>query len=189
MYWEGINANFFTVYTDSTGGQKLYAGSEDTGYLLEMFTDTRLDNSSAIDGVFSLKSFNQKLFNKYKKYFHPVFQFKNVNTSGAISGEIYLDGLILDSSFSVNQQATGGAGFGQYLFGQDLFGDIGNSTEAQGLSSDVVVEVDLIKIARSIKYVFRFDTAVDIRFKFLSLANTYMVLDKPFPDTYRVYSS
>ena len=53
-YWEGIKANFFTVYTDSTGGQKLYAGSEDTGYLLEMFTITRLDNGSAIDGVWGL---------------------------------------------------------------------------------------------------------------------------------------
>lgn len=188
-YWEGIKANFFTVYTDSTGGQKLYAGSEDTGYLLEMFTTVRLDNTTAIDGIWGLKSFNQKLFNKYKKYFHPVFQFKDVNTSGGVSGEIYLDGLILDSSFSVNQQATGGAGFGQYLFGQDLFGDIGNSVEASGLSSDIIVEVDLIKIARSIKYVFRFNTASDIRFKFLSVANTYRVLDsKPFPDIYRVYT-
>jgi len=188
-YWEGIKANFFTVYTSADGTQKLYCGSEDTGYMLEMFTTTRLDNSTAIDGVFGLKSFNQKLFNKYRKYFHPVFQFKDVNTSGAINGEIYLDGLILDSSFSVNQQSQGGAGFGQYLFGEPLFGEIGSSTQAQGLSSDVIVEVDLIKVARSIKYMFRFNTSSDIRFKFLSLANTYRVLEnKPFPDIYKTYT-
>lgn len=189
-YWEGIKANFFVVYTTSTGTQKLYAGSEDTGYMLEMFRDIRLDNTTAIEGVFATKAFNQKLFNKYKKYWNPVFQFKDVNTSGAIDGEIYHDGIILNASFTVNQQSQGGAGFGQYLFGQPLFGDVGAGTEAQGLSSDVIVEVDSLNIARSVKYVFRFNSTSDVRFKFLSLANTYRVLEnKPFPSSYKVYPS
>lgn len=187
-YWEGIKADFFTVYTDTTGNQKLYAGSEDTGYMIEMFTDTRLDNGAAIDGQFALKAFNQKLFNKYKKYWDPVFQFKDVSTSGALNGEIYLDGLILDAGFAVNQQSQGGAGFGMYMVGESLFGDVGAGTESQGLSSDVVVQVSMLAIARSIKYLFRFNSASNLRFKFLSVANTYRVLtDKKFPSSYIVY--
>jgi hypothetical protein len=188
-YWEGIKADFFMVYTDSIGGQKLYAGSEDTGYMIEMFRDESLDNGSAVDVQWSTKSFNQKTFHKYKKYFSPILQFKDVNKSGALTGEIYLDGAILAAGFTINQQTQGGAGMGAYLFGNTLFGDVGGGTIITGLSSDIPVEVNLIKTARSIKFVFKSNSATDIKYKFLSLAITYWLLEnKPLRSTNRVYA-
>lgn len=190
VYWEGIKADLFTEYTDTDGSQKLYAGSEDTGYMIEMFTDNRLDNGVAIDVIWATKSFNQKLFNKYKIYYDPVFQFKDVSKAGSLTGEIYLDGTILSSKFTVNQQSQGGAGMGVYLPGFHLLGDAPGSGVITGLSSDIPVEVDLCEEGRSIKYLFRSNAAADVRYKFLSLANNYEVLtDMNLNSAYHVYPS
>lgn len=177
VYWEGIRANFFTEYTDTDGTQKLYAGSESTGYMIEMFTDTRLDNGSAIEVEWATKAFNQKLFHKFKRFLSPVMQFKDVSKAGSLIGEIYLDGAILSSQFTVNQQTQGGAGIGVYFFGQHLFGEAHGSEAITGLSSDILVEVRMRNVARSIKFIFKSETAADVRYKFLSLAIPYMVLD------------
>lgn len=189
VYWEGIHANFFTEYTDTNGIQKLYAGSDDTGYMIEMFTDTRLDNTSGIDVHWATKSFNQKIFHKKKEFYSPVFQFKDVTKAGALEGSIYLDGAILSASFSVNQQTQGGAGFGVYLPGFHLFGYAPGSAAVTGLSADIPVEVGMVAQARSIKYDFRSNVAADVRYKFLSLAHSYMLLESELADTNRVYPS
>ena len=187
-YWEGISANFFMTYIDTDGSEKLYYGSDSTGYMEEMWTDDRSDNGSAISVEWATKSFNQKAFHKFKEYHNPTFQFKSVYTSGALSGDIILDGVTVSASFTINQQSTGGAGMGASLFGFVLFGDAPNSTDLdQAVSSDILVEVKTIKQARSIKYRFRSNSAT-ARYKFLSLANTYMILaDKLLPSTSRVY--
>jgi len=188
-YYTGIKPNFFTEYTDSTGSQSLYYGSEDTGYMIEMFKDLKLDNGSAIDIQWSTKSFNQKTFNKFKRYFAPVLQFKDVNKSGALSGEIYLDGSILAAGFSINQQTQGGAGVGNYLVGFALPGDVGAGTIITGLSSDIPVQINMTKTARSIKFVFKCKSTTDVDFKFLSMANTYWILEnKPFRSQNIVYA-
>jgi hypothetical protein len=189
VYWEGIHANFFTEYTDNNGTQKLYAGSDDTGYMIEMFTDTRLDNNSAIDVHWATKAFNQKIFHKKKEFYSPVFQFKDVSKAGALQGSIYLDGAILSASFSINQQTQGGAGFGAYLSGFHLFGEATGDTAITGLSADIPVEVDMVAQARSIKYDFQSNAAADVRYKFLSLAHSYMVLEQELPSTNRTYPS
>lgn len=189
VYWEGIHANFFTEYTDSAGNQKLYAGSDDTGYMIEMFTDTRLDNSSAIDVHWATKSFNQKIFHKKKEFYSPVFQFKDVTKSGALEGSIYLDGAISSATFSINQQTQGGAGMGVYLPGFHLLGEAPGIAAVSGLSADIPVEVSMVAQARAIKYDFHSNVAVDARYKFLSLAHSYMVLESELSDTNRVYPS
>jgi len=188
-YYTGIHPNFFTEYTDTLGVQKLYYGSEDTGYMVEMFRDEHLDNGSAIDIQWSTKSFNEKNFNKFKRYFSPVLQFKNVSKSGALTGEIYLDGSILAAGFTINQQIQGGAGVGSYLVGFALPGDVGGGTIITGLSSDIPVQINMTRLARSIKYVFKCKSTTDVDFKFLSLANTYWVLDKkPFKSQNIIYA-
>jgi len=189
VYWEGVNANFFTEYTDENGIQKLYAGSDNSGYMVEMFTDIRLDNNTAIDVHWATKAFNQKIFHKKKEFYSPVFQFKDVTKAGALSGSIYLDGSIVSASFSVNQQTQGGAGFGAYLPGFHLFGEAPGDTAIEGLSADIPVEVYMVDQARSIKYDFRSNAAADVRYKFLSLAHSYMVLENELPDTNRTYPS
>ena len=189
VYWDGLYPNSFTEYTDTDGTQKMYYGGDNDGYVYEMFTEDRNDNGSAISVAWSLKAFNQKRFDKYKKYYNPVFQFKDVTISGAIEGDIIVDGAIVSSNFTVSQQNTGGGGFGAFLFGFDLFGDAPGVFTSTGLSADTIVEVNFIKNARSIKYAFRSDT-LNARYKFLSVANTYKILEgKRLPSSSRVYGS
>lgn len=187
-YWEGFNPRFFMTYEDTSGNVNLYYGNESSGYMTQMFTTNRNDNDTAISVQFTTKSFNQKRFNKIKKYLNPTFQFKEVNQSGALNGEIYLDGAILQSGFSVNQQITGGAGTGVSLPGFTLPGEAdGGISSTTGVSSDIIVEVRTVKRARSIKYNFSSSTA-NLFYKFLSLNHTYEVLDgKRLPSSVRTY--
>ncbi|HON26188.1 MAG TPA: hypothetical protein PLJ73_09785 [Myxococcota bacterium] len=186
--WEGLTPNCFSTYVDTDGSEKLYYGDESSGLVKKMFEDTRADSGVAISVEWATKAFNQKLFNKYKEYFDPTFQFKNIVTSSALRGDIILDGVIVSASFTINQQSTGGAGVGVYLVGFHLPGDAPNSTNTDSAtSSDIPVEVKTTKQARSIKYAFRSNSAT-ARYKFLSLSHYYMVLaDKPLNSTNRVY--
>lgn len=188
VYWEGITPNCFSTYIDTDGSEYLYYGDESTGLVKKMFEDTRADSGTAISVEWATKAFNQKVFLKYKEYYDPTFQFKNVITSGALEGDIILDGVSVTATFTVNQQSTGGAGVGAMLVGFHLPGDAPNGTNLDlAVSSDIVVEVKTVKQARSIKYRFRSNSAT-ARYKFLSLANTYMVLsNKPLMSSSRVY--
>jgi hypothetical protein len=144
--------------------------------MTKMFQTARNDNGVAISVKFSTKSFNQKLFHKIKKYFNPTFQFKEVNQSGQLRGEIYLDGTILNSAFTVNQQITGGAGVGVSLFGVTLYGQAdGGQASTTGISADIIVELRTTQHGRAIKYNFTSESA-DLFYKFLSLTHDYSVL-------------
>lgn len=189
VYWEGMDPNFFTDYTDVDGTQKLYYGSENTGYIEEMFVEDRNDNGEPISVEFATKSFNQKQFQKYKKFYNPIFQFKDVSRTGSISGDIIVDGATTAATFSVNAQTTGGAGFGVTRIGLDLFGDSPGGVVTSGVSSDTIIEIKFKKIARSLKYEFR-SNSVNSRFKFLSFVHSFMVLDnKRLPSSNRFYST
>lgn len=187
VYWEGLSARSFLTYEDSSGNVDLLYANESTGFLTKMFQNDRNDNGSAISVSFATKSFNQKVFHKIKKYFIPTFQFKEVNQSGALSGEIYLDGAILDAGFSVNQQIGGGAGMGVSLFGFSLPGEAdGGVPITTGVSSDIVVEVKTTRRGRSIKFNFTSDS-IDLFYKFLSLEFEYAILDRNLPSSTRYY--
>jgi len=188
VYWEGISPNCYTTYTDTNGSENLFYGDDSSGYVRKMFTTTRSDAGVAISVEWAHKAFNQKTFMKYKKYFNPTFQFKNVTVSGALSGDIILDGVSVTATFPLNQQSTGGAGFGATLFGETLFGDAPNGTNLDfAASADLLVETRGNMTARSIKYKFRSNSAT-ARYKFLSLTHEYMVLaNKNLPSSGRVY--
>lgn len=188
VYWEGFSPRFFMTYEDDDGNVKLYYGNESNGYMTEMFISDRNDNGVAIDTQFSTKAFNQKLFHKVKKYFHPTFQFKDINQSGALQGEIYLDGAILNAGFTINQQTTGGAGIGVSIPGFSLPGEADGGTESgTGISADTVAEVFSTSRGRSIKYNF-ISGAVNFYYKFLSLSHLYEVLGKRRLDSsFRTY--
>lgn len=188
--WDGFEANCFTEYTDTEGTQKLYYGSDDDGYVYEMFTDDRNDNGTALDVEWSTKSFNQKVFNKFKLYYSPTFQFKDVSISGAVEGDIIIDGSLVEASFSVSSQTAGGSGVGAVFPGVLLPGDSPGGTAPVALTQDTIVEVDISqKEARSIKYQFRSST-LNARFKFLSLAHSFEVLgDRNLNQDQRTYAS
>lgn len=187
-YWEGFTPRFYTTWEDNQGNVDLLFGNQTNGSMTKMFQRLRNDNGAAIKVEFSLKSFNQKLFNRIKKFYNPTLQFKDVNQSGTIHGEIYVDGAVLTSGFAVNQLVTGGAGMGVSLFGQTLFGEAdGGTPSATGVSSDIVVEISTTNWGRAIKFNFKSES-VDLFYKFLSLSFDYAVLaGKRLPSTNRSY--
>ena len=130
------------------------------------------------------------MFHRYKKYFHPTYQFKGVTQSGELEGEIYLDGNILTSAFTVNQQISGGAGMGASLWGFTLFGEAdGGTGAATGVSDDIVVEVHTVNRGRSIQYLFKSESA-NLYYKLLSVAHKYQVLPrKRLSQAFRYYPS
>jgi hypothetical protein len=189
-YWEGLSPAEFVVYNGSDGTQRLFYGTDDDGEVIEMFKSDKNDDGRSISVQFATKSFNQDTFYQYKKYKDPVMQFKDVNKSGALSGEIYVDGAILQGGFSVNQQIGGGAGVGFDLPGQLLAGGAGGSTGSTvGLSSDIIIEVKLLAVGRSIKYNFRSNSA-DLDYKFLSIKHDFTPKpSKMLPQTTRFYAT
>ena len=189
-YWEGLEPSEFLIYNDSSGNQNLYFGEDNGGDVIQAFKSDRNDDGSSISVQFSTKAFNAKQFHRYKFYQNPVFQFKDITNSGALTGEIYADGAVLQGGFTVNQQIGGGAGVGFDLPGFALPGDAGGNTgNTTGLSSDIVVEVIKNITARSIKYNFNSNQA-NLNYKFLSLAHQYTLLpQRMLPQSSRFYAT
>jgi len=189
-YWETIRASDYLIYNGTDGTQKIYYGTDNDGDLINMFQTDRNDDGASINVQFSTKSFNIKQFNLYKKFRDPVFQFKDVTQSGALTGEIYVDGAILQGGFTVNQQVGGGAGVGFDLVGQVLPGDAGGTTgNVAGLSSDIIVEVKKTTRGRALKFNFK-SNSIDLNYKFLSLAFKYAILgSKRLPQSTRFYAT
>lgn len=186
-HWDGLSPNGFVRYIDSSGNEKLYYYSDTTGYIEEMFYDTKSDNGTAIDVQFATKSFNQKQFLTIKKYFNPIFQFKNISQSGALEGDIITDGAISSGEFSINQQSSGGGGFGAYLVGFSLWGDSPQTSVSSPTSADTIIELNYQSKARAIKYEFRSSTA-NVSYKLLSIAHKYKLLEgKRLPSSTRYY--
>lgn len=176
VYWEGLTPAFFMTYEDSNGGVSLYYGDETDGYMVEMFKSDRNDNGLSFSGEFQSKAFTHKLPHKFKRFYNPTFQFKDINRSESINGEIYIDGSILEGTFTVTQQDVGGAGTGFDLVGFMLPGEAGGGSNTDAItSSDVLHEAYMIEVGRSIKYNFRFN-AVNLNFKLLSIIHDHQVL-------------
>lgn len=188
-YWEGINANCFATLINSSGDENLYFGDEDDGDVVKMFTTSKNDRNVAISVNWATKAFNQKVFHRYKDYYNPVVQFKDVTVSGAISGDVIIDGAIVSANFTVNTVNTGGTGVGYELVGQMLPGAGTGGTPSSVYSSDQIVELDTFQNARSIKYEFRSDT-INADYKFLAVTHQYALLgEQNLPSTSRTYTT
>lgn len=188
VHWDDLAPACFVIHTDTDGSQSLLMGSESSGYVEEMFQNTKSDNGSAITVQWATKAFNQKQFAVTKKYFSPVFQFKDISQSGEIDGDVIIDGVAIELSFTVNQQTSGGGGFGGMFFGEPLFGGAGTNVSSD-VSADTIVEVYNHLRGRSIKYEFR-SNAAGTDFKFLSLVNIYAFLDsRRLPSATRYYGA
>lgn len=188
-YWEGINANCFSTFINSSGDENLYFGDEDDGDVVKMFTTAKNDRDTAIDVNWATKAFNQKTFHRFKDYYNPVVQFKDVTISGAISGDVITDGAIVSAYFTVNTVNTGGTGVGFELVGQLLPGAGTGGTPSSTYSSDQIVELDTFQNARSIKYEFRSST-INADYKFLAITHQYAILgEQNLPSTSRTYTT
>lgn len=189
VYWEGINANCFATLINSAGDENLYFGDEDDGDVVKMFTTAKNDRNVAISVNWATKAFNQKTFQRFKDYYNPVIQFKDVNTSGAISGDVITDGAIVSANFTVNTVNTGGTGVGFELVGQLLPGEGSGGTPSSVYSADQIIELDTFQNARSIKYDFRSST-INADYKFLAVTHQYSILgEQNLPSTSRTYTT
>lgn len=189
VYWEGINANCFATFINSAGDENLYFGDEDDSDVVKMFTSSKNDRGTAIDVNWATKAFNQKTFHRFKDYYNPVVQFKDVTVSGAISGDVIVDGAIVAANFTVNTVNTGGTGVGFELPGFMLPGAGSGGTPSSVYSSDQIVELDTNQSARSIKYEFRSSTS-NADYKFLGITHQYAILgEQNLPSSVRTYTS
>ena len=181
-YWDGINANAFFSYQDSSGVEELYYCSETTGYVIKMFTGTD-DNGTAIAWQIQTKNFNQGRFDQYKIYRNPIFWFKDVS-NGSITGYIVTDGLFSSGSFTISPLVSG-VGFGFDTFGTIKFGTSAGAATSTA-NSDQPMEIIINKVARSIKYQLD-DANTASSFKFLGLSYRWTLLEgKPLPATNRI---
>jgi len=189
VYWEGMNANNFSTFINSDGNENLYFGDEDDGDIVEMFQTSKNDRGVAISVNWATKAFNQKTFHRFKDYYNPVVQFKDVTTSGAIIGDVIINGAIVAANFTVNTVNSGGTGVGYELVGQLLPGAGTGGTPATFYSSDQIVELDTNQNSRSIKYNFRSST-INADYKFLSISHQYSILgEQNLPSSSRVYTT
>jgi len=189
VYWEGMNANCFSTFINSSGDENLYYGDEDSGDVVEMFQTAKNDRDVAISVNWTTKAFNQKTFHRFKDYYNPVVQFKDVTTSGAIIGDVIINGAIVAANFTVNTINSGGTGVGYELVGQLLPGAGTGGTPATFYSSDQIVELDTNQNSRSIKYNFRSST-INADYKFLSISHQYAILgEQNLPSSSRVYTT
>lgn len=188
VHWDDLPTNHFTVWGENKGEDKLYYGHETNGYMVEMFRNERSDNGLSFDTEFATKSMNQKNFKHEKTYYDPTFQFKDVNRSGELLGEIYTDGAILSGNFLVQQQTSGGAGVGFMLPGGFLVGEASGASNTDSIaSSDTITEIFAKFNSRSIKYRFT-SSGVNVRYKFLSFTHNYIIREnKRVSSTKRTY--
>ena len=181
-YWDGIPANNFFTYSDSSGNEDLYYSSETSGYVVKMFTGTD-DNGTVITWQILTKNFMQKYFDQYKIYRNPVLWFKDV-TNGTITGYVVNDGIFSSGSFKVIPLVSG-IGAGYDVPGVVIAGDSEGASTSSTLS-DQPTELLYNKVARSIKFQLQDDGSTS-EFKFLGLSYKWMLLTgKPLPPTNRI---
>ena len=181
-YWDGIAANKFFTYTDSSGQEELYFASDTTGYVVQMFTGTN-DNGTAISWLVSTKNFMLGTFDTYKIYRNPILWFKDVS-NGSITGYIIADGLFSSSAFNISPLVSG-VGFGFDKFGLIKFGTSAGAA-ASTAQSDQPMELQYTKKARGLKFNFT-DANTASSFKFLGLSFQYIpLIGAPLPGTNRI---
>jgi hypothetical protein len=181
-WWDNIYANDFFAFEDEDGNEDLYYCSENSGYIVKMFTGTD-DNGTAIPWKVQTKNFNQGRFDQYKFYRNPIFWFKDVS-GGSITGYIVTDGIFASGDFNITPLVSGiGFGFdrpGTFMPGTSL----GASTTTS--NSDQPTEIITNKLARAIKFELD-DANASSSFKFLGLSYKWLLLEgKPLPATNRV---
>jgi hypothetical protein len=181
-FWDSLPANAFFSFADSTGAENLYYCSEETGYVVKMFTGTD-DNGAAISWKVQTKAFMLNYFDQAKIFRNPVFWFKDVS-GGTITGFIITDGSFTSGSFGISPLVSG-VGWGFDPFGTVRFGEsMGASTTSA--NSDQPMEIIVTKIARSIQFELD-DANPTASFKLLGLSFHWLLLTgKPLPSTNRI---
>ena len=189
VYWDDLNPNCFVEFFDSSGDEKLYYGSETTGYLIEMFVSDRNDNGTAISVKWATKAFNQGQFSREKRYYMPTVLTKDVENTSTLDCYIYTDGHETYAPLALTQLTLGGGGVGAILPGFTIPGDTPGLVQSDSdVPNDTPIEIRKQFRARSIKYMFESDTK-DAEWKVLAIAHVYAILRTRLTGSHVVYTN
>lgn len=182
--WDGppMQQTHYTIYDDGTDVH-LYGGSNNSGYMWELFQEDRNDNGSTFESLIGTKNFNSEMFNVEKIWRNPVFWFKYIS-GGSLQCEIWVDGTQYQGTAIFS--SGGGGGVGVDLAGQALAGDFYSSIPSVTEGADVPMELSTLKISRSIRF-YLIDNGNNTNWLLMGLALNYSPLvGKPLPESNRV---
>lgn len=188
VHWDGLpmQVTHYVTYDDGST-VKLYGCSNHDGYMIELMRSQRNDNGDAFRSIIGTKFYNQGLFDIEKIYRNPVLWFKFIQ-SGSISIEVWFDGTQLGGSAPINS-TEGGAGIGADLAGSILPGDTYSSITQSEAAADIISELTIMQMARSIG-IYLIDETYNSNWIFMGVHIPYTILDgKPAEDLTRIAMS
>lgn len=158
MKWDGdpMEATHYVVYDDGTTA-KLYGGSNTDGYMIEMMRTQRNDSNTSFRTAIGTKFVNNNKFDIEKIWRNPTFWFKYIN-GGQIDLEVWVDGTNYVGTTSLSSD-IGGAGAGMDLIGSFLAGGNYSTVTTTNSNADIVKEIQLVKLSRSIGFYLIDDSA------------------------------
>lgn len=185
VQWDGdpMKATEYVVYDDGINA-KLYGCSNSDGYMIELMRTARNDSGASFKTILGTKAWNLGYFDTDKIFRNPTLWFKYIS-GGSISAEIWLDGTTLQGTGSLSDGSSG-AGIGIDLAGSTLPGDSYSTVVIQNSTADVVKELSLLSIARSIT-IYLIDDTVDTNWLFMGVHLLYSPLvGKPAGDVEKI---
>ena len=185
VQWDGDpkRVTEYVVYDDGVNA-KLYGCSNSDGYMIELMRSARNDSGSSFRTVIGTKAWNLGYFDTDKIFRNPTLWFKYI-AGGAISAEVWFDGTSFEGSGTLSDNSSG-AGIGVDLAGATLPGDTYSTVVIQNSTADVVKELSLLSIARSIT-IYLIDDSVDGNWLFMGVHLLYTpLLGKPVDDVEKI---
>lgn len=183
--WDGdpMESVMYAVYDDGTDA-KLYGASKDDGFVIELMRTTRNDNGVAYKSSVGTKFHNVGLFDVDKIFRNPVLWFKYIE-GGTITAEVWTDGTRFQGSATLSSSSSG-AGAGADLPGSFLPGSMYATVTVSNPNADIVRELTLIKIGRSIGF-YIVDSTLNTNWLFMGFHIPYTpLIGKPLAGTEKV---
>lgn len=182
--WDAINANCFVVYIDSTNQKHTYFGSDNSGYMLEMYQAYN-DNGQAINAYWKSKNYDLEAFDRYKRWFDASVKLGTV--TGSVSLTITADGIDNLKTVAIGTAQGVSTGFGAGIFGSRIFGTGSGSSSGVQTASNVVKRIKINKKARTLQLKVA-SNAVNERFVLMGYVITYIPYSHfVFPSADKIY--
>lgn len=125
--WRGMRPQVFTTFIGEDNKPTLYFGDSATGNVMKMFSG-KTDNGDPVVFRITTKQFDDDRPYEFKKYKKIIYIFGNVTGSNTVL-RILEDG-VRSQLPAIVQASTGNTGFGQDLWGEQLWGSSSGTYEA-----------------------------------------------------------
>jgi|WetSurMetagenome_2_1015567.scaffolds.fasta_scaffold02103_3 hypothetical protein len=185
VHWTGLpmQVTHYVTYDDGTN-VKLYGCSNSDGYMIELMKTQRNDNGDSFKSIIGTKFYNQGLFDVDKIFRNPVLWWKFIQP-GLVNVNVWFDGDQFGGSAPL-LGVSSGSGTGIDLMGSTLPGDSYSSITQTKATSEVIQELTLMQMARSIGF-YLIDESYNSNWIFMGIDLPYTVLQgKPAEDLQRI---